>query len=137
MRSMKPSAQRWRWRCSKCWIKAPLPAARLSSSSTRNLPHSARHVYHIYAIRVRMRSSVMMALAEKGIDCGIHYPIPIHRQKAYHFLKLTRGRFPVAERSAEELLSLPMFPELTKEQIEYVVHEIRRCSGVEKKSFYP
>jgi dTDP-4-amino-4,6-dideoxygalactose transaminase len=96
------------------------------------LPHEAcyaRHVYHIYAIRVRMRYGLMMALAEKGIDCGVHYPIPIHRQKAYHFLNLARGRFPVAERCAEELLSLPMYPELTKNQIEYVVDEIRRCVG--------
>jgi hypothetical protein len=109
----------------------------LSGLNSVVLPHEAdygRHVYHIYAIRVCMRYSLMMALAKKGIECGVHYPIPIHRQKAYHFLKLARGRFPVAERCAEDSLSLPMFPELTKKQIEYVVDEIGRWSGVEIKS---
>jgi dTDP-4-amino-4,6-dideoxygalactose transaminase len=82
------------------------------------------HVFHIYAIRVKNRDQLLRALGEKGIACGIHYPKPLHLQEAYRFLELGRGSFPVAERCAEEFLSLPMFPELTGEQIETVSGEI-------------
>jgi dTDP-4-amino-4,6-dideoxygalactose transaminase len=87
------------------------------------------HVYHIYAIRMRNRDRAMKALAERGIQCGVHYPIPLHLQEAYHFLGWHHGSFPIAEKCAEELLSLPMFPELTEEQIEYVAGEIKRFFG--------
>ena len=85
----------------------------------------AKHVYHVYAVRVRNRDSLIDALSEKNINCGIHYPIPVHLQEAYNFLGLQRGCFPVAESCALEFVSLPMFPELSKEQIEYVVSEIK------------
>jgi dTDP-4-amino-4,6-dideoxygalactose transaminase len=84
----------------------------------------ARHVFHIYAIRVQKRDKLMAYLSEKGISCGIHYPVPIHLQKAYQDLGLARGSFPVAEKCAAEFLSLPMFPELTSEQIHRVADEI-------------
>jgi dTDP-4-amino-4,6-dideoxygalactose transaminase len=83
----------------------------------------AKHVYHIYAIRTQNRDEFISTLAEKDIHCGIHYPIPIHLQQAYKFLGNGTGSFPVAEKCCEELVSLPMFPELSKEQIQYVVHE--------------
>ncbi len=82
------------------------------------------HVYHVYAVRVKGRDQLQRALTDRGIASGIHYPIPIHLQEAYGHLKLGRGSFPVAERCAEEFLSLPMFPELTPEQIETVVREV-------------
>ncbi len=82
------------------------------------------HVYHVYAVRVKGRDQLQRALTDRGIASGIHYPIPIHLQEAYGHLKLGRGSFPVAERCAEEFLSLPMFPELTVEQIEAVVREV-------------
>ena len=85
----------------------------------------ARHIYHIYSIRVKNRDRVMEALVEKGINCGIHYPVPVHLQKAYEFLGHKPGDFPVAEKIASELLSLPMFPELTEEQIEYVADSLK------------
>lgn len=85
----------------------------------------ARHVFHIYAIRIKQRDRLMAHLAEKGISCGIHYPAPIHLQDAYRFLGLKAGSFPVAERCATEVLSLPMFPELTSEQILGVADEIK------------
>ena len=84
-------------------------------------------VYHIYAVRVKDRDRVLEALAEKGISCGIHYPIPVHLQEAYRFLGWREGSFPVAERCAAEFLSLPMFPELTGEQIHAVADELKRC----------
>lgn len=86
----------------------------------------AMHIYHVYAIRVKNRDALITTLAEKDIHCGIHYPVPIHLQDAYQFLGLRKGSFPVAEKCAEEFVSLPMFPELTKEQIEYVGLEIKR-----------
>jgi dTDP-4-amino-4,6-dideoxygalactose transaminase len=88
-----------------------------------------KHVYHIYAIRVQDRDSMIDSLAKEEIYCGIHYPIPIHLQEAYHFLGLKGGSFPVAERCAKEFVSLPMFPELTREQIERVVEAVKQYSG--------
>jgi len=82
------------------------------------------HVYHLYAVRVKNRDHVLRALAGRGIACGVHYPVPIHLQKAYRALGLGRGSFPVAERCAREFLSLPMFPELTPEQVETVAREL-------------
>jgi dTDP-4-amino-4,6-dideoxygalactose transaminase len=85
----------------------------------------ARHIYHVYALRVKNRDKLMTSLGERGISCGIHYPIPIHLTDAYQFLGLGRGSFPVAEQCADEFLSLPMYPELSEEQIEYVCSEIK------------
>lgn len=68
-------------------------------------------------------------MAEKGISCGIHYPIPIHLQNAYQFLRLKKGSFPIAEQCAEGIVSLPMFPELTKEQIEFIAAKIKGFMG--------
>lgn len=92
----------------------------------------AKHVYHIYAVRVQNRDAIKDALAKKGIFCGIHYPIPVHLQDAYQTLNLPKGSFPAAEKHAEELLSLPMYPELKSEQIEFVVSEISQylCGNV-------
>ena len=91
----------------------------------------ARHVYHVYAIRVQERDEVRRYLEEKGIGCGVHYPIPIHLQEAYRTLGYTTGAFPIAENLAKEFLSLPMFPELTEEQTEYVARCVSEVVGVE------
>lgn len=88
----------------------------------------AEHVYHIYAVRVQERDHAMWLLGKKGIQFGIHYPVPIHRQKAYHFLGYGIGAFPVAEMLAHELLSLPMFPELTRSQIDSVVYALKEAA---------
>jgi dTDP-4-amino-4,6-dideoxygalactose transaminase len=90
----------------------------------------ARHVYHVYAIRVHERDDVWRFLKEKGIGCAVHYPIPIHLQEACRNLGYAPGAFPVAENLAEEFLSLPMFPELTEEQIEHVAHCVGEAVGV-------
>jgi dTDP-4-amino-4,6-dideoxygalactose transaminase len=108
---------------------AQLYSKLLSNVSGMNIPQEAdyaKHIYHIYAIRVRDRFALMKELAEKDITCGIHYPVPIHLQEAYQDMGLRKGSFPIAERCAEEFISLPMFPELAKEQIEYVVDQIKK-----------
>jgi dTDP-4-amino-4,6-dideoxygalactose transaminase len=86
------------------------------------------HVYHIYAIRIKEREKLMAFLAEKGISCNIHYPVPVHLQDAYKSLGLGPGSLPVAEKCASEYLSLPMYAELSAEQISWVAEQI--------KSFY-
>ena len=93
---------------------------------------SNQSVYHIYAVRVKDRDQVLQSMAEKGISCAIHYPIPVHLQEAYRFLGRGRGSFPVAERCAGEFLSLPMFPELTREQIHAVADELKLCLSAAK-----
>jgi dTDP-4-amino-4,6-dideoxygalactose transaminase len=87
------------------------------------------HVFHIFAVRARHRDDLLMHLSGKKIGCGIHYPVPIHLQKAYRFLGLGPGMFPVAEKSAGEVLSLPMFPELKPEEISRTAEEIRNFLG--------
>ena len=68
---------------------------------------------------------MLQRMAERGVNCAIHYPVPIHLQKAYTFLGLGPGSFPVAEHCAHEFLSLPMYPELRPEQIEFVVETLK------------
>ncbi len=89
----------------------------------------AKHIYHIYPIRVARRDEALKQLAAEGVHGGIHYPIPVHLQEAYRFLGLGRGAFPVSEQCASEVLSLPMFPELTHEQIEQVVKAVKKVAG--------
>jgi dTDP-4-amino-4,6-dideoxygalactose transaminase len=90
-----------------------------------------RHVYHVYAIRVQERDEVIRLLGEKSIGCAVHYPVPIHLQAAYRGLGYDQGAFPIAERSAKELVSLPMFPELTSAQVERVAQCVREIVAVE------
>jgi dTDP-4-amino-4,6-dideoxygalactose transaminase len=80
----------------------------------------SRSVYHLYVILVEDRDGLQRFLAEKGVGTGLHYPVPLHLQKAYAHRGFKKGDFPASERTAETLLSLPMFAELTREQIEYV-----------------
>ena len=88
----------------------------------------ARHIYHVFAVRVPGRDRLIEALGESGIACGVHYPVPIHLQQAYANRGEGAGSFPVAERCAAEFLSLPMFPELTEEQIAFVGQELGRLA---------
>lgn len=92
------------------------------------LPHEAdyaRHVYHIYAIRAKNRDRLREFLGKNGISTGIHYPIPVHLQKAYSFMGIKKGSFPISEKVADEILSLPMYPELSEEQMGYISNTIK------------
>jgi dTDP-4-amino-4,6-dideoxygalactose transaminase len=84
-------------------------------------PADCRHVYHVYAIRTQRRNELQPFLQERGVATGIHYPIPVHLQKAFADLGHGRGDFPVAEAAADEVLSLPMFPEMTDDQQDTVI----------------
>lgn len=85
----------------------------------------ARHVYHIYSVRVPQRDTWRALLAGQQIHTGVHYPIPVHLQPAYRDLGYRAGDFPVAEMLAREVLSLPLFPEITAAQIELVADALR------------
>jgi len=84
------------------------------------------HVWHLYVIRTKRRHELARYLQSKNIISGIHYPIPIHLQQAFCDLPYKKGYFPNSERLSEEALSLPMFPELTRAQIKYVVSHIKQ-----------
>jgi len=81
-------------------------------------------VYHLYVVRVQDREAFQGALAEAGIGTGIHYPIPLHLQKAYENLNYKKGDFPVTERVAAEIVSLPMFPQLSESQRSEVANKV-------------
>jgi len=88
-----------------------------------------RHVYHVYAARVKDRVRVRRALQEGGIETGVHYPRPVHLTPAYGDLGYSLGDFPVAENLAEEALSLPMYPYVPREDVETVVRALRQATG--------
>jgi dTDP-4-amino-4,6-dideoxygalactose transaminase len=90
-------------------------------------PTNSRGVYHLYVIQVTDRDALMAELGNQGIGTGIHYPIPLHLQKAYTSMNLVRGSFPVAERAADRIVSLPMFPNLTEADQKRVVDAVVRC----------
>lgn len=85
----------------------------------------AEHIFHLYVIRMADRDALMEELKGKGIASGLHYPIPIHLQPAYAELGYRRGDFPVTEAYAEEIVSLPIFPELDDEKVAYVAEAVR------------
>jgi dTDP-4-amino-4,6-dideoxygalactose transaminase len=91
------------------------------------LPHEApwsRAVYHLYVVRVPKRDQLRDQLQASGVGTGIHYPIPLHLQRAYRTLGYREGDFPISERLAREALSLPMYPQLTLEQQQYVSDKV-------------
>ena len=93
--------------------------------TTPHLKSDRTHVYQTYAVRVANREKVMEGLKSKGVSSLIHYPIPLHLQEAYQELGYKKGAFPIAEKLASDVLSLPMFPHITKQQIEHVVAALK------------
>ena len=97
------------------------------------LPHErqdVRHVYHLYVVRLQQRDSWRARLNDASVQTGVHYPIPVHLQPAYRDLNYSAGDFPVCEHASREVLSLPMFPELTAAQIGEVASALRTSVGV-------
>jgi dTDP-4-amino-4,6-dideoxygalactose transaminase len=101
-----------------------LLAASEAGVQTPYEPSWSRAVYHLYVVRTEDREGLMAHLGKTGIGSGIHYPIPLHRQRAYETLGYKLGDFPICEEIATEIVSLPMFPSLTAEQQKRVVQEI-------------
>jgi dTDP-4-amino-4,6-dideoxygalactose transaminase len=83
------------------------------------------HVYHLFVVRTPRRDALVAHLQAHGIEVGIHYPLPLHRQPVYLKLGYANAVLPEAERAASEVLSLPMYPELTMEQVGYVVERVK------------
>jgi len=103
--------------------------ARLLADTGLGIPGEAsyaRHVFHVYAVRTSDRQSLQRTLQSNCIGTGIHYPIPVHLQPAYSDLGYTAGSFPESERAADEVLSLPMYPELSRTKLEMVAAAIRQ-----------
>jgi dTDP-4-amino-4,6-dideoxygalactose transaminase len=101
-------------------------AASEAGVQTPHEPSWSRAVYHLYVVRTRDREGLMAHLGKAGIGTGIHYPIPLHRQRAYESLGYKAGDFPVTERIGSQIVSLPMFPNLTFQQQGRVVDEVTR-----------
>ena len=85
-----------------------------------------KHVYHLYVLKVEKRAALMKFLKSRGIDTSFHYPIPLHLQKTYKELGYRRGDFPKAEFAAREIVTLPLYPELTKKEIDYITATLYR-----------
>ena len=131
------------------WLSVKLPHLAKWNDSRRKLAHRyhgmfadmkdslilpveaswTKGVYHLYVVRVQDREAFQARLAEAGIGSGIHYPIPLHQQKAYENLGYKTGDFPVTERLAGEIVSLPMFPQLSNSQQDEVVSAVREFVG--------
>jgi dTDP-4-amino-4,6-dideoxygalactose transaminase len=104
----------------------------LLAGTPLKLPREAEYaesVYHLYVVRHPRRDELKKHLEANGVGCALHYPLPLHLQKCYASLGHKRGDFPVAERAAAECLSLPIYPELTDEQLKYVAAVIRKFFG--------
>jgi dTDP-4-amino-4,6-dideoxygalactose transaminase len=109
--------------------RAQLYTQLLAQSTQVTLPIEAgdrRHVYHIYAVRSRDRDRLQRQLQAEGIQSGIHYPIPVHLQPAHADLGYSEGAFPASEAAAREVLSLPVFPEMSAEDVRNVVAAVRQ-----------
>ena len=87
----------------------------------------SRSVYHLFVVRVPQRDWAREFLQSRGIATGLHYPLPLHQQVAYRHLGLAAGAFPVTEQAAGEILSLPMYPEMRADQVDYVSETLIEC----------
>jgi dTDP-4-amino-4,6-dideoxygalactose transaminase len=106
-------------------------AARLEGTpvtTPKTLPYG-EHIYHVYLVQVERRDQVRQQLSERGVETGLHYPVPLHLQEAFRHLEQGPGSFPVTEHVAERLLSLPMYPHLTADQIDYVCDELIKATA--------
>ena len=101
----------------------------MTEVTTPGIKQGRTHAFHLYVIRTKRRDELMKYLEDHGISTGLHYPVPLHLQKAYSHLGYQQGDFPIAEQMAGEILSLPMYPELTEEQIHFVVNQIKNFFG--------
>lgn len=114
------------------WIERRREIAKIYSENLKELDIKVpeekpylKHVFHQYTIRVRKRDELQKYLYSKGIGTAIYYPLPLHLQKCYEDLGYKKGDFPEAEKASEEVLSLPMWPEMTDDEVYYVIDTIK------------
>ncbi|MDD5627247.1 MAG: DegT/DnrJ/EryC1/StrS family aminotransferase [Patescibacteria group bacterium] len=115
------------------WNKKRREAAAYYIEQLKDLPiklpmieKNHKHVFHLFVIETDLRNEMMEFLQERGVFCGIHYPLPIHLQKAYKELGYKKGDFPIAEKLSKRILSLPMYAELKKQEIDYLKVELKK-----------
>ncbi len=133
--SLQAAILRVKLRHLDAWTEERIKRARYYEERLKNAPSIvlpdtspvAKHVFHLYVVRVKDRSSVQRALQDAGIGTGVHYPVPLHLQHAYRYLGHLTGAFPEAERSCSEILSLPLDAEITFDQIDYVCETLLKC----------
>ena len=122
------------------WNASRQRAARLYDELLENAegirtPYAAEessHAYHLYVVQHSQRDQLMGYLREQGVATGLHYPTPVHLQPCYEHLGLRSGAFPVTEALASRVISLPMFAEITAEQIRYVCDQVKTFVTLEK-----
>jgi dTDP-4-amino-4,6-dideoxygalactose transaminase len=102
---------------------------KLSSNKNIVLPkikNDKKHIWHLFVIRTKQRDELRKYLAENGVETGIHYPVPLHLTPSFKWLGYKHGDFPIAEKFSNEILSLPIFPGMTKDEIDYVIEVIQK-----------
>jgi len=121
------------------WVKARRANAKLYNKNLEEIIHTPaeannrKHAYHLYVIESENRDGLLEYLNNNGIGAQIHYPIPLHIQPAFKFADYVGGNFPFAEKAAKRILSLPMFPEIKKGEIDYVCEKISDFSKKQQK----
>lgn len=119
------------------WTEQRQNSAQLYNSLLKDIPgidtpfepEWSKAVYHLYVIRTQNRDALQKKLSDNGVATGLHYPVPLHLQNAYKEAGYKKGDFPVTEKAADEILSLPMFPGLTRDQQEYIAETIIRINN--------
>ncbi|MBZ5631000.1 MAG: DegT/DnrJ/EryC1/StrS family aminotransferase [Acidobacteriia bacterium] len=109
---------------------AALYSSKLKDSgivAPKEMPYG-KHIYHLYVVQVDNRDSVQRDLGANGVATGLHYPVPLHLQQAYKDLGYREGDFPVSEKLARRILSLPIYPGLSTDAAEYVVSKLLECA---------
>ena len=113
------------------WIEKRRKIAKRYTENLKNIvicpkeENWAKHSYYMYVIRTKKRDELKIFLEENNISCGIHYPISLHLQPAYKKLNYKKGDFPITEKITKEILSIPLYPELSQEQQEYIISKIK------------
>lgn len=123
------------------WTNKRIENAKLYDSFLRDIPqleipkvrNNVKHSYHLYVIKTHKRDELALYLKENGIDTAIHYPLALHNMNAYKYLKYAQSDFPNASNNESKILSLPMYPELTKEQIIYISSKVKEFFNKESK----
>ncbi len=130
--SIQAAALRVKLRHLDSWSDGRRRAAKLynelfagSDVVTPITPEGYTHVFHLYVVRTARRDELQKFLSERGVGTAIHYPIPVHLQPFYADLGYKKGDFPVTDEQADQIVSLPMFPDMTAEQVEYVATQVK------------